>query len=63
MAPLRPQTAITTAGAKTMTIDPKTKNLYLAVADRGPVPAPSAEVPKPKGPVISGTFRVLELVP
>jgi DNA-binding beta-propeller fold protein YncE len=53
----------TATGAKTMTRDPKTHNMYLPVADFGPLPAPTKETPKPKAPVLPGTFRIIELVP
>jgi DNA-binding beta-propeller fold protein YncE len=56
-------TVATPKGAKTMTRDPKTHNMYLSVADFGPMPAATKETPKPKAPVIAGTFRVIELVP
>jgi DNA-binding beta-propeller fold protein YncE len=56
-------TVATANGAKTMTRDPKTHNLYLPVADFGPKPEATKENPKPKAPVVAGTFRVIELVP
>ena len=56
-------TVVTAAGAKTMARDPKTHNMYLSVADFGPMPSATKENPKPKAPVIPGTFRVIELVP
>jgi DNA-binding beta-propeller fold protein YncE len=56
-------TVATAPGAKTMTIDPKTHSLYLSVADLGPAPAATKEVPNPKPSIIPGTFRVIKLVP
>jgi DNA-binding beta-propeller fold protein YncE len=56
-------TVATAPGAKTMARDPKTHNMYLSVADFGPMPAATKENPKPKAPVVPGTFRVIELVP
>jgi len=56
-------TVATATGAKTMARDPKTHNMYLSVADFGPMPAATKETPKPKAPVIAGTFRIIELVP
>jgi len=46
-------------GAKTMGLDPKTHNLYLDTSDFGPVPAPTAEQPRPRAATIPGTFRLL----
>ena len=46
-------------GAKTMGLDPKTHNLYLDTSDFGPVPAPTAEQPRPRATTIPGTFRLL----
>ncbi len=49
----------TQAGARTMAVDRKTGNVYLAVAEFGPRPAPSPENPRGRPPVIPGTFSVL----
>ena len=49
----------TQQGAKTMALDPKTGRLFLSVADYGPLPAATAEQPKPRRPVLAGTFRIL----
>lgn len=46
-------------GAKTMALDPKTHRLFLSTADYGPPPAPSPEQPRPRRPIVPGTFRVL----
>jgi hypothetical protein len=53
------ETVKTEFGAKTMNIDPKTHNLFLATADFGPMPAPTKEEPHPERKPIPGTFRVL----
>lgn len=57
------QTVATRPRAKTVAIDGKTGNLYLSIADFGDAPAPTEDNPKPKQPVVKGTFRVLEIVP
>jgi YVTN family beta-propeller protein len=53
------ETVSTQENAKTMTLDPKTHRLFLSVGEFGPTPAATAEQPKPKPPVVPGTFRVL----
>jgi DNA-binding beta-propeller fold protein YncE len=53
------ETVVTQQNAKTMTLDPKTHRLFLSVGEFGPTPAPTADQPKPKPPVVPGTFRVL----
>jgi len=49
-------------GAKTMTLDPKTHNLYLTTSDFGAPPPPTPEQPHPQpNPMdrIPGTLRLL----
>jgi hypothetical protein len=53
------ETVVTQENAKTMTLDPKTHRLFLSVGEFGPTPVPTADQPKPKPPVVPGTFRVL----
>jgi YVTN family beta-propeller protein len=53
------ETVTTEYGAKTMTLDPRTHNIYLTTADFGPSPAPTAEHPHPRRVPIPGTFRLL----
>ncbi len=64
-------TVPTFAGAKTITVDPKTHNAYLFQPERGPAPAPSPDAPPPsaapggrprgpQGPVIAGWFIVIK---
>ena len=60
-------TVPTFAGAKTITVDPKTHNAYLFQPERGPAPAPPPDAPPPtpgrgrgpQGPVIAGWFIVI----
>jgi hypothetical protein len=49
----------TQAGARTMAVDRKTGRVYVAVAELGPRPAPTPENPRPRPPIIPGTFSVL----
>jgi DNA-binding beta-propeller fold protein YncE len=49
----------TLPGARTMALDRKTGKVYLPVADLGPLPAATPENPRPRAPMISGTFSVL----
>jgi DNA-binding beta-propeller fold protein YncE len=53
------ETVDTEFGAKTMGLDPKTHNLFLATADFGAPPAPTKKNPHPERKAIPGTFRVL----
>src|SRR5258705_8101859 len=61
-------TVDTFAGAKTITVDPKTHNVYLFQPDRGPVP-PGAAPPAaaqggrgrgPQGPIVASWFIVIK---
>jgi DNA-binding beta-propeller fold protein YncE len=66
-------TVDTFAGAKTITVDPKTHNVYLFQPERGPAPAPApgAEPPAPggkgrgfgrgpQGPIVASWFIVIK---
>ena len=53
------ETVPTQAGARTLAVDRKTGNVYVSVAGLGPRPAPTTENPRPRPPVIPGTFTVL----
>ena len=53
----------TRKGARTMTLDPATHRVFLSTAERGPAPAPTAENPRPRAPVIPGTFTLLVVEP
>jgi DNA-binding beta-propeller fold protein YncE len=53
------QTVPTQPGARTMAVDRKTGNVYVAGAQLGPRPAPTPENPRARPPVIPGTFSVL----
>jgi YVTN family beta-propeller protein len=49
--------------ARTMALDPKTHRVYLVTADFGTAPAPTAEMPRPRAPMVAGSFRLLVLAP
>ena len=55
------QTVPTQRGARTMAVNPKTHRLYTVTAEFAPTPAPTADRPRPRPPMIPGTFVVLEL--
>jgi hypothetical protein len=49
----------TQRGARTLSLDTKTHRIYLSTAEFGPTPAPTAERPRPRPPMIAGTFTLL----
>ena len=51
----------TAKGARTMALDTKTHHVFLVTADFGPAPAPTAERPHPRGAMVPGSFRILEV--
>jgi len=53
------ENAKTQQSARTMAVDLKTHNIYLAVAEYGPAPAPTAEQPRPRPPMVPGSFTIL----
>lgn len=64
-------TVTTFPGAKTITVDPKTHNVYLFQPERGPAPAPPADAPQaapggrgrgrgPLGPIVASWFIVIK---
>jgi DNA-binding beta-propeller fold protein YncE len=63
-------TVATFAGAKTITVDSKTHNVYLFQPERGPVPPPPANAPPPEagrgrgrgpqGPIVAAWFIVIK---
>ncbi len=54
------QTLPTQRGARTITIDPKSHHLFVITAEYGTAPAATTENPRPRPPVLPGTFAVLE---
>lgn len=49
----------TQRGARTMTFDPKTHQVYLVTAEFGPPPAPTPERPRPRPSIVPGSFTLL----
>ena len=49
----------TQVGARTMALDRKTGRAYLSVSDFGPTPAATSTNPRPRAPMLPGTFSVL----
>ena len=52
-------TVKTQPGARTMALDRKTGRAYLSAAKLGPVPVATKDVPRPRAPMLPGTFGVL----
>lgn len=53
------QTVATRKGARTMTLDPRTHNVFLITAEFGPPPPPTAERPHPRPSIVPGSFTLL----
>jgi len=53
------ETAKTQPGARTMALDRKTGRVYLSASKLGPVPPATTAVPRPRAPMLRGTFGVL----
>ncbi|GAC1696160.1 MAG: hypothetical protein NVS9B3_14220 [Gemmatimonadaceae bacterium] len=54
-------TVTTQRGARTMVLDEKTHRIYLSAARYGPTPPPTAGTPRPRPPIVPGSFTVLVL--
>lgn len=55
------QTVKTEPAAGSLAFDGNTGKLYTVTADLGPMPPPTKEHPRPRAPVVPGTFRVLTI--
>lgn len=53
----------TQRSARTMALDPKTHHVFLPAAKFGEAPAPMEKNPRPRPPVVPGSFELLEVVP
>ena len=53
------QSLATQRGARTMAYDAATDRIYLVTADFGPRPDPTPENPRPRPPIIPGSFTVI----
>ncbi|MFZ0303931.1 MAG: YncE family protein [Terracidiphilus sp.] len=51
----------TQKGARTMAYDSTTDRIYTVTAEFGPRPAPTADNPRPRPPVLPGSFVVIEI--
>ena len=60
-AALTPSTVATGPRGKTMALDPRTHRVYVPVAQYGAAPAPTAGNPRPRPPMVPGSFAVLVL--
>lgn len=49
----------TQRGARTMEVDQKGHRVFLITAEFGPTPAPTADRPRPRPPMLPGTFTML----
>jgi YVTN family beta-propeller protein len=56
-------TVPTQKGARTITLSEKTHHLYLPTAKYGTAPAATKENPRPRPPILPGTFTVLDIEP
>jgi DNA-binding beta-propeller fold protein YncE len=52
-------TVPTALGARTLALDPQAHRIYLVTAQFGTAPAPTAEQPHPRPPLVPGTFQVI----
>lgn len=55
------QTVETQRGARTMALDERTHNVFLATAEFGPPPSPTPDQPHPRPPILPGSFVLLIL--
>jgi len=53
----------TQRSARTMALDTKTHHIFLPAATFGEAPAPTEKNPRPRPPVVPGSFELLEVVP
>lgn len=57
------ENAITARGSRTMAVDPATRTIYLATAQLGATPAPTADHPHPRPAIVDGSFKILIVRP
>ena len=55
--------ATTERGARTLALDETSGRVYLPTANFGPAPEPTPDHPRPRAPILPGTFRVLVMSP
>jgi DNA-binding beta-propeller fold protein YncE len=56
-------TVTTQRGARTITIDERTQRIFLPAAEYGPTPEATAAQPRPRAPMIPGSFTVVVVQP
>jgi YVTN family beta-propeller protein len=56
-------TVATQRGARTLALDERTGKVYTVTAEYGPLPAPTAERPRPRPPMVPGSFTLLVVEP
>ncbi len=56
-------TVQTQKSARTMALNPADQRSHLVAAEFGPAPAASAEQPRPRPPLIDGSFSILVVAP
>jgi len=57
------QSLATKEGARTMALDPKTHAIFLPTARFGPTPPATPANPRPRRPIVAGSFEILVAVP
>lgn len=57
------ENAATQRSARTMALDEKTHQVFLATAEFGPAPAVTPEQPRPRPPMVPGSFTILVFGP
>jgi DNA-binding beta-propeller fold protein YncE len=57
------ETVATKKGARTMALDTTTHRIFLPAAQFGPPPSPSASTPRPRAPMLPGSFELLVVAP
>jgi DNA-binding beta-propeller fold protein YncE len=57
------ENAATQRGARTMALDEKTHKVFLSTAEFGTPPPTTAEQPRPRAPIVPGSFTILVLGP
>jgi YVTN family beta-propeller protein len=55
------ETVPTQVRARTMALDTKTHQVFVVTADFGPAPAATAQQPRPRPPMVAGSFTLLTL--
>jgi len=57
------QTVPTQRGARTIALDERSHRVYTVSAEFGPAPAPTPEQPRPRRPLVPGSFTVIAVDP